>query len=108
MKARRDVFQALADPTRRAMLFLLAAGALTPNALSAHFETSRQAVSKHLQVLTECEIVRAEARGREVFYHLNAERMQEVEEWITLFKQHMAQRYTQLDEVLETLKLHRS
>jgi DNA-binding transcriptional ArsR family regulator len=108
MKARRDIFQAIADPTRRAMIFLLAGGALTPNALSQHFESSRQAVSKHLQILTACEIVRAENRGREVYYHLHPERIREVEDWLSQFKELMAQRFDQLDEVLETLKRNRA
>lgn len=108
MKARRDIFQAIADPSRRAMILLLAAGAMTPNALAAHFDSSRQAVSKHLQVLAECELVRQEVKGRELLYHLNTEKMQEVELWIQKFKAVMEQRFSQLDQVLETLKLHRS
>lgn len=107
MKARRDVFQAIADPTRRAIIMLLTVGALTPNAIAEHFNSSRQAVSKHLQILSECEIVRPEQQGREVHYHLNADKVKEVEKWLEQFKQLLSQRFDQLDDVLEQLKLKR-
>ena len=67
---RRDVFQAIADPTRRALIGLIALGAMTPNAMAEHFDISRQAVSKHLRVLAECDLVRQEQQGREIYYHL--------------------------------------
>ncbi|MBM1106954.1 winged helix-turn-helix transcriptional regulator [Aurantibacter crassamenti] len=101
---RRDVFQAIADPTRRAIIMLLAVGALTPNAIANHFDSSRQAVSKHLRVLTECEILRQEQQGREIHYHLNADKMKDLEKWLEQFKQLMAKRFEQLDTVLEQLK----
>lgn len=104
MKSRRDVFQAIADPTRRAIIMLLAVGALTPNAIAEHFNTSRQAVSKHLQILAECEIVRQEEQGREIHYHLNADKMNDIEKWLEQFKQMLAKRFNQLDSVLEQLK----
>lgn len=104
MKSRRDVFQAIADPTRRAIIMLLAVGAMTPNALAMHFNASRQAVSKHLQVLAECEIVTQDQRGREIHYHLNANKMMEIEQWLIEFKKIMATRFDQLDTVLEHLK----
>ena len=68
---RRDVFQAIADPTRRAILGLIALNAMTPNALAEHFDSSRQAVSKHIQILTECKLVKQEHNGREIYYHIN-------------------------------------
>jgi DNA-binding transcriptional ArsR family regulator len=108
METRRDVFQAIADPTRRAIILLLTVGSMTPNALAEHFNTSRQAVSKHLQVLSACEVVKQEQKGREMHYHLNATKMQEIEKWLEQFKQLMAQRFTQLDEVLEKLKTKKS
>jgi DNA-binding transcriptional ArsR family regulator len=104
MNSRRDVFQAIADPTRRAIIMLLAVGAMTPNALAEHFNTSRQAVSKHLQILTECEIVTQEQQGREIHYHLNATKMKEIEKWLEQFKKLLAKRFNQLDEVLINLK----
>lgn len=104
MKTRRDVFQAIADPTRRAIILLLAVGAMTPNALADHFNSSRQAVSKHLQILTECELVQQEQQGREINYHLNADKMKDIEKWLEQFKQLLTQRFDQLDTVLEQLK----
>ncbi len=101
---RRDVFQAIADPTRRAIIMLLAVGALTPNAIAEHFDSSRQAVSKHLRILTECEIVKQEQQGREIHYHLNVDKMKDLEKWLEQFKQLMAKRFDQLDTVLEQLK----
>jgi len=104
MQTRRDVFQAIADPTRRAIIMLLALNSLTPNAISEHFDSSRQAISKHLQILSECEIVTQEFQGREIHYHLNSKKMKEVEKWIEQFKQLMAKRFNQLDHLLEELK----
>lgn len=104
MNSRRDVFQAIADPTRRAIILLLAAGAMTPNALAEHFNSSRQAVSKHLQILSECEIVIQEQQGREIHYHLNAAKMKEIEKWLEQFKKLLAKRFDQLDDVLRNLK----
>lgn len=107
MEIRRDVFQAIADPTRRAIILLLTVGAMTPNAIAEHFNSSRQAVSKHLQILTECEIVKQEQQGREINYHLNADKMKDLEKWLEQFKQTLAQRFDQLDTVLEQLKSKR-
>jgi DNA-binding transcriptional ArsR family regulator len=104
METRRDVFQAIADPTRRAILLLLAAQAMTPNAMAEEFHTSRQAVSKHIQILTECELVRQEQKGREIYYHINATKMKEVDDWIEQFKNTLKTQFTQLDNVLLTLK----
>ncbi len=107
METRRDVFQAIADPTRRAIIMLLAVGALTPNAIAEHFDSSRQAVSKHLRILTECEIVKQEQQGREIHYHLNADKMKDIEKWLEQFKKLLAKRFDQLDTVLEQLKSKR-
>jgi DNA-binding transcriptional ArsR family regulator len=104
MKTRRDVFQAIADPTRRGILLLLASHAMTPNALAEEFNTSRQAVSKHIQVLTECELVKQEQKGREIYYHINAGQMKEIDKWIAQFRKIWENRFEQLDNVLLTLK----
>ena len=101
---RRDVFQAIADPTRRAIILLIAAHAMTPNALAEHFDTSRQAVSKHLRILTECEIVKQEQSGREIYYQLNGNKMKEIDKWLEQFKKIWEDRFNQLDELLLTLK----
>ncbi|MFX0558581.1 ArsR/SmtB family transcription factor [Maribacter sp. CXY002] len=107
METRRDIFQAIADPTRRAIILLLTMGAMTPNAIAEHFNSSRQAVSKHLQILTECDIVKREQQGREIHYHLDADKMKDIEKWLEQFKQLMAKRFDQLDTVLEQLKSKR-
>ena len=104
MNKRRDIFQAISDPTRRAIIMLLAVGAMTPNAIAEHFDSSRQAISKHLQILTSCEIVKQEQQGRQIQYHLNADKMQEVEKWLAQFKLLLSKRFNQLDEVLKQLK----
>lgn len=101
---RRDVFQALADPTRRAILLLLAAQAMTPNAIAEEFHTSRQAVSKHIQMLTECELVKQEQQGREIYYSLEIKKMKEIDKWLEQFKKIWETRFDQLDKVLLTLK----
>lgn len=101
---RRDVFQAIADPTRRAIIGLIALQAMTPNALAEHFHTSRQAVSKHIRILSECEIVWQEQQGREIYYHLNAGKMQEIDKWLEQFRKMWEDRYNQLDNLLQTLK----
>jgi DNA-binding transcriptional ArsR family regulator len=101
---RRDIFQAIADPTRRALVLLLAAQAMTPNAMAEHFETSRQAVSKHIRILMECDLLEQEPHGREIRYHLKADRMDEIAKWLEQFKALMNKRFNQLDDVLTRLK----
>src|SRR6266508_1582165 len=101
---RRDVFQAIADPTRRAIIALLALQAMTPNALAEHFETTRQAVSKHLRILTECELVKQEYQGQEIYYQLEINKMKEVDKWIEQFRKIWEDRFNQLDKVLSIIK----
>ena len=102
---RRDIFQAIADPTRRAIITLLALQAMTPNALAEHFNTSRQAVSKHIKILAECEVVTQKQTGREIYYHFNAIKMKEVDEWIATFRQQWDDRFNQLDNLLNDPKI---
>ncbi len=101
---RRDVFQAIADPTRRAILVLIATQAMTPNALAENFHSTRQAVSKHITVLTECGLVKQEQTGREIYYHLNPKKMKEVDDWLEQFRAMWETRFNQLDKVLSTMK----
>src|SRR5688572_8470776 len=101
---RRDIFQAIADPTRRAILLLIAAQAMTPNALAEHFDTSRQAVSKHLGILIECELVKQEFQGREIYYQLEFKKMKEIDKWMEQIRKIWEDRFNQLDEVLRTVK----
>lgn len=101
---RRDAFQAIADPTRRAILVLIASQAMTPNALALHFDSTRQAVSKHIRILTECELIKQHQTGREIYYHLNARKMKEVTDWLEIFRKTWDTRFNQLDDVLNKLK----
>jgi len=101
---RRDVFQAIADPTRRAIILLIAVQAMTPNALAEHFDTSRQAVSKHLRILTECELVRRQLSGREIYYDINETKMKEIDKWLEQFRKIWESRFNQLDELLSKIK----
>ena len=101
---KRDVFQAIADPTRRAIIALVALQAMTPNAIAEHFDTSRQAVSKHLRILTECELVHQQQKGREIYYLLQIEKMKEIDEWMEQYRKIWESRFEQLGEVLEVMK----
>ena len=99
-----DIFQAIADPTRRAILTLIAIQALTPNAMAEKFDMSRQAVSKHIKVLQECELIKPEQRGREIYYHFNPKKMKELDNWLDQFRKIWETQFNQLDNVLSTLK----
>lgn len=101
---RRDVFQAIADPTRRAIILLIAFQAMTPNAIAEHFDTTRQAVSKHLRILTECELLKQESSGREIYYQLNPNKMKEIDKWLEQFRKILENRFNELDKVLLTMK----
>jgi DNA-binding transcriptional ArsR family regulator len=101
---RRDIFQAIADPTRRAILTLIALQAMTPNAIADNFNTTRQAVSKHLRILTECDLVRQEQQGREIYYSLEIEKMKEIDIWLDQFRKLWETRFNQLDNLLSTIK----
>ena len=105
---KRDIFQAIADPTRRAIIALIALQAMTPNAIAEHFDTSRQAVSKHLRILTECEIVVQEQKGREIYYSLEIEKMKEIDQWLEQYRKIWESRFEQLGEVLEVMKKKKS
>lgn len=101
---RRDIFQAVADPTRRAIIVLIALQAMTPNAIAENFNTTRQAVSKHLRILTECELVNQEQRGREIYYTLDINKMKEIDIWMEQFRKIWETRFNQLDDVLSTIQ----
>ena len=101
---RRDVFQAIADPTRRSILSLIAVQAMTPNALAEHFDSSRQAVSNHIKILAECQLVKQEQIGREIYYHFNPKKMKEIADFLEPFRQMWEKKYNQLDKVLNNLK----
>ena len=101
---RRDIFQAIADPTRRAIIALIAMQAMTPNSIAAHFDSSRQAVSKHLRILTECELIKQQQKGREIYYQLEIDKMKEIDKWLDQFRKIWETRFEQLDNLLATLK----
>ncbi len=104
MEPRRDVFQALADPTRRAILTLLAVQALTPGAIAEHFSSSRQTISKHIQILAECELLNSEQKGREIYYHINARQMNQVADFVEPFRKLWADRFDKLELVMNKYK----
>lgn len=104
MNLRRDVFQAIADPTRRAILLLVATQAMTAGAIASNFDTARPTVSKHLQILTECELLSQEQNGREIYYHLNPKRMKEIADFIEPFRQMWDDRFNKLESIMKTYK----
>jgi len=101
---RRDVFQAIADPTRRAIIALIALQAMTPNAIAEHFDSTRQSVSKHLRILSECELLTKTQQGREIYYQLQIEKMKDIDKWLDQFRKIWESRFHQLDDVLSKLK----
>ena len=101
MKLRRDVFQAIADPTRRAILSLVALQAMTPTAIAANFEYSRQTISKHIQILTECELLEQEQNGREIYYQLNPDGMKDIAEFIEPFRKLWDDRFNKLESIMQ-------
>ncbi len=103
-KMKQDIFQAIADPTRRAILTLLAIQALTPNVMAEKFDMTRQAVSKHIKVLHQCDLIKPEHNGREIYYHFNAKKMQEFDNWVAQFRQNWETQFNQLDKLLTTIK----
>src|SRR5215471_10244266 len=104
MLLRRDVFQAIADPTRRAILLLVASQAMTAGAIAANFDTARPTVSKHLQILTECELLQQEQDGREIYYHFNAKKMKEVADFVEPFRKMWDDRFNKLESVMKKYK----
>lgn len=101
---RRDIFQAVADPTRRGIIVLIALQSMTPNAIAEHFDTTRQAVSKHLRILIECDLVKQEQKGREIYYSLEIDKMKEIDVWLEQFRKIWETRFNQLDSLLSTIK----
>ena len=101
MNLRRDVFQAIADPTRRAILLLVATQSMTAGAIASNFDTARPTVSKHLQILTECELLEQKQNGREIFYNINATKMKEVADFIEPFRQMWDNRFNKLESIMK-------
>jgi DNA-binding transcriptional ArsR family regulator len=105
---RRDIFQAIADPTRRAIIALIAMQAMTPNAIAEQFHSSRQAVSKHLRILTECELVSQKQQGREIYYQLHVNKMKEIDKWLEQFRKIWESRFDNLDKYLAQLQKNKA
>jgi DNA-binding transcriptional ArsR family regulator len=101
---RRDIFQGIADPTRRAIIALIAFQAMTPNAIADNFNITRQAVSKHLRILTECELVKQEHQGREIYYSLEIDKMKEIDKWLDQYRKIWETQFNQLDDLLSNMK----
>lgn len=104
MELRRDVFQAIADPTRRAIITLLALQAMTPGAIAENFNSSRQTISKHIQILAECELLKQEQNGREIYYHLNPKRLKEIADFIEPFRKIWDDRFNKLEIIMKKYK----
>jgi DNA-binding transcriptional ArsR family regulator len=104
MNLRRDAFQAIADPTRRAILLLVATHSLTAGAIASNFDSARPTISKHLQILTECELLAQEQNGREVYYHINAKKMKEVADFIEPFRNMWDDRFNKLEAIMKNYK----
>ena len=104
MELRRDVFQAIADPTRRAIITLVALHAMTPGAIAENFDSSRQTISKHIQILTECEILEQEQNGREIYYHLNPQKIKEIADFIEPFRKFWDKRFNTLESIMKKYK----
>ena len=104
MELRRDIFQAIADPTRRMILGLLAIQAMTPGAIAENFNSSRQTISKHIQILTECQLLTREQTGREIFYHFNPNKMKEVADWLEPFRGMWDDRFNKLETIMKKQK----
>ena len=104
MDLRRDVFQAIADPTRRAIITMVALNAMTPSAIAENFDSSRQTISKHIQILTECELLRQKQTGREIYYHFNARKMKEIADFIEPFRKMWDERFNRLETIMKKYK----
>src|SRR5258705_10776576 len=108
METRRDVFQAIADPTRRAILGLVALQALTPGAIAENFDSARQTISKHIQILTECELLNQTLSGREIYYHFNLKKMKEIADWLDPYRKIWEGRLTAIDGLLNEMKTNKT
>jgi DNA-binding transcriptional ArsR family regulator len=104
MEIRRDVFQAIADPTRKAILALVALQAMTPGAIATNFDSSRQTISKHIQILSECELLNQTQSGREIYYHFNPKKMKEIAEWIEPYRKLWDDRLLAMDDLLKEMQ----
>lgn len=101
MELRRDVFQAIADPTRREIIRLVAPAPMASGAIAAHFPTARQTVSRHLRILVECELLSQRKKGREVIYGLNPEKVREIYEFLKPLRKFWDERANTLEVLMQ-------
>jgi DNA-binding transcriptional ArsR family regulator len=101
---RRDVFQAIAEPNRRAILSLLAGKKLTLNGIAENFDISRPAVSRHIRILSECGLVRIQRKGRERFCEARLDKLGEVSSWIEQYRKLWEEKFEALDQYLKELQ----
>ena len=104
MKLRRDPFQAIADPTRRAILVLLASQTMTAGAIANEFDVARPTISKHIQILNECDLIDSNQQGREIFYEIKVEKMKEIDKWLEQFRKIWENRFSKLDNLLAKIQ----
>jgi DNA-binding transcriptional ArsR family regulator len=104
MEIRRDVFQAIADPTRRAILALVALQAMTPGAIAENFDSSRQTISKHIQILNECALLNQTQSGREIYYHFNPNKMKEIADWLEPYRKMWEGRLIAMEDILNEMQ----
>ncbi len=104
METRRDVFQAIADPTRRDIIGLIAKKPMTPNHVADSFDISRQAISKHIKILTECGLLSLVIQGREYYYTIQPQKLKEVNNWIEPYRKMWESRMTAIDDLLSEMQ----
>lgn len=101
---RRDVFQAIADPTRREIISLIANKTLNLNAIAESFDVSRPAISQHIKILAECGIVVIDQKGRERYCYVQPQKMKEIDDWLAPFRKLWEQRFDRIDNILNEMK----
>jgi DNA-binding transcriptional ArsR family regulator len=104
MNLRRDVFQAIADPTRRTILHLLASESMTAGTIASHFDSSRPTISKHVRILKECELISREQIGREIYYHLNPQKLKDVADFIEPFQKKWDRKKGNFEEAIKKFR----
>ena len=108
MKARRDVYQAIADPTRRAIISMIATQPRNVNAIAENFDISRQAISLQLKILTDCGLVKIKQRGRDRFCEAQLDKLSEVSAWVDQYRRHWESKLDALETYIEKLKKERN
>ena len=108
MKTRRDVFQAIADPTRRAILALLAFQVMTGPAIAEKFDSKRQTIARHVDILTECGLLTQKQKGREIYYQFNPKKMKEVDVWLEPYRRMWEGRLDAIGDLLKEMQAKKS